>query len=80
MVVGVVGMPLLRMVADRHEWLWMVVDGLGWLRIQTWMVADGHRWVWMDVGGADGCGWLQMVADGCAVIIKSGVRKKKILT
>ena len=65
-VVGVVGVSLLRMVVDGHEWSWMVADGLGWLRMDL----DGCGWLrmeWMEWMGVDGCGWsgwVWMDADG----------------
>ena len=68
-----------RMVVNGPGWTWMVPDGLGWLRMVV-DGADGCGWTWMEQMGVDGRGWTQMDADGCAVIIKSGVRKKKILT
>ena len=70
-VVGVVGVSLLRMAADGHGrgWTRMNVDGRGW----SWMDADGADvcgWSWMGrmsvdgrewSGWVDGCGWTRMV-------------------
>ena len=37
-------------------WLWVVVDGWGWLQ----MVVASCGWLWLVVVG--GCGWLWVVA------------------